>query len=67
MSAVSESGGFGKVSMVEIKRLARETLQNNPALLKRILDEPDYLPLNSTTHTKLVMYWELVSAALEED
>ncbi|MGA2459896.1 MAG: hypothetical protein ABSF82_00515 [Candidatus Bathyarchaeia archaeon] len=52
--------------MVEIKRLVREKLQNHPAILKEIADTPDELPLTSATIEKLLIYWELVTAALEE-
>ncbi|GEM_PF-1717663 len=58
--------GEGVVSMVEIKRLVREKLQNHPAILKEIADTPDELPLTSATIEKLLIYWELVTAALEE-
>ena len=63
--AVSESEGFGRMSMEELKAFARVKLQKHPAILKQIEDLPDHLPLTSANIDKVVIYWELVSAALE--
>lgn len=53
--------------MEGIKAFARLKLQKHPAILKQIDDEPDYLPLTSANIDKIVIYWELVTAALEEE
>jgi hypothetical protein len=55
------------VSLVVVKRVAQEKLKKHPSLVKRLVDEPDRLPLGSAAYTKLLMYWELVMAAWEEE
>jgi hypothetical protein len=55
-----------KVSMVEIKALVKAKLKPDSPVLKRILDEPDFLPRTSATIERLLLYWELVVLSLEE-
>ena len=64
---MSESEGFGRLDMEGIKTVARTKLQNDPVLRKQILEEPDHLPLTSASIDRILMYWELVSAALAEE
>lgn len=64
---VSEDEGFGRMSMEGIKAFARLKLQEHPAILKQIEDLPDHLPVTSANIDKVVIYWELVTAALEEE
>ena len=63
---MSESEGFGRIPTDGIKALARLKLQNHPAILREIEDLPDYLPMTSANIDKIIIYWDLVTAALEE-
>jgi hypothetical protein len=63
---VSESEGFGRIPTDGIKALARLKLQNHPAILREIEDLPHYLPMTSANIDKIIIYWDLVTAALEE-
>lgn len=64
---MAESKGFGRLSTEGIKVFVKLKLQNHPAILKQILDTPDELPLTSANIDKILIYWELVSAALAEE
>jgi hypothetical protein len=64
---VSEDEGLGRMSLEEIKALARLKIHKHPAILKQIEDLPDHLPMTSANIDKIVIYWELVTAALEEE
>lgn len=54
------------MSLVEIKALAKRKLRADSPVLKQLLSESDYLPLTPASHTKIVMYWALVTASLGE-
>jgi hypothetical protein len=55
-----------KISLVEIKKLARERLPQDSSVLKTLLDTPDVLDWNAENCTKLEMFWELVVAEVLE-
>jgi hypothetical protein len=64
---VSEDEGLGRMSTEGIKGFVRLRLQDHPAILKQVEDLPDHLPLTSANIDRVVIYWELVTAALEEE
>jgi len=43
-----------EVSLVEIKRFAKQRLRGNGGLLGMLMGEPDYLPRTTASHTKLL-------------
>jgi hypothetical protein len=55
-----------KISLVEIKKLARERLPQDSSVLKTLIDQPDVLDWNAENCTKLELFWELVVAAVLE-
>lgn len=64
---MSEEKGFRRIPTDGIKALARLKLQKHPAILREIEDLSDYLPETSANIDKIVIYWDLVMAALEEE
>ena len=55
------------MSLEGVKWFAREKLRKHPSLVKRLNGEPDRLPLGPEAYTKLLMYWEEVMDAWEEE
>ncbi|MGA2310267.1 MAG: hypothetical protein ABSG57_12075 [Candidatus Bathyarchaeia archaeon] len=55
-----------KISLVEIKKLARERLPESSSVLKTLLDTPDSLEWNTENCAKVELFWELVVAAVHE-
>jgi len=55
------------VSLVGVKRIAREKLKKHPSLVRQLNDEPDRMPLGPAAYAKLLTYWQLVFAAWEEE
>jgi hypothetical protein len=55
-----------KISLIDIKKLARERLPQSSSVLKMLLDEPDFLDWNTENCTKLEIFWELVVTAVLE-
>lgn len=55
------------MSLAGVKHVAREKLKKHPSLVKQLIDEPDRLPLSPAAYTKLLMYWELVMRAWDEE
>lgn len=64
---MSEDEGLGRMSTEGIKGFVRLRLQDHPAILKQVEDLPDHLPLTSANIDRVVIYWELVTTALEEE
>lgn len=50
-----------------IKGLARLKIRKHPAILKEIEDLPNHLPMTSANIDKVIIYWDLVTTALEEE
>ncbi len=55
-----------KISLIDIKKLARKRLPQDSSVLKTLLDTPDFLDWNTENCTKLEMFWELIVAAILE-
>lgn len=58
---------LGRINTVGIKELARMKLKKHPAILKQIEKLPDEMPLTSANYTKLIVCWDLVIDALNEE
>jgi len=55
-----------KISLVEIKVLARQHLPQTSSVLKTLLDTPDILDWNAENCAKVELFWELIVAAVLE-
>jgi hypothetical protein len=55
------------VSYEGVKRVAREKLKKHPMVVKQVENAPDRLPYSPAAFTKLLMYWQMVFAAWEEE
>jgi hypothetical protein len=67
LGAVAESEGFGRISTEGIKMFVRLRVKKHPAVVREIESLPDYLPETSANIDKIIIYWDLVMAALEEE
>jgi hypothetical protein len=67
VGSVTESEGFGRMSTDGIKTFVRLRVKKHPAVVREIEDLPDYLPETSANIDKIIIYWDLVTAALEEE
>jgi urease accessory protein UreE len=54
------------ISLVEIKKLARERLPQGSSVLTTLLDTDDVLEWNTENCIKVELLWELVVAAVRE-
>ena len=67
LGSVAESEGFGQISTEGIKAFVRLSVKKHPAVVREIEALPDHLPMTSANIDKIIIYWELVSAASEEE